>query len=85
VDHEGYVGHQEGAREQRISHYLQTLFCDLYGMHRPTLKNEEVIEFQKMLSDTPRKIVIGCALSTAVHLKPLRDRISTAVKNMNHC
>jgi hypothetical protein len=34
---------------------------------------------------TIRKTVIGCALSTTVHLEPLWDRISTVVQNLNRC
>jgi hypothetical protein len=34
---------------------------------------------------TTKNIVIGCALSEAVHLKPLLDRISIAVQDLNRC
>jgi hypothetical protein len=40
---------------------------------------------QKPTSCTTRNIVIGCALSEAVHLEPLPDRISTAVQDLNRC
>jgi hypothetical protein len=32
-----------------------------------------------------QKTVIGYDLSATVHLKPLRDRISTTVQNLNRC
>jgi hypothetical protein len=37
---------------------------------------------EKLQSITTRKTVIECAISAAVHLEPLRDRISTTVQNL---
>jgi hypothetical protein len=38
-----------------------------------------------MATGTTRNIVIGCALSEAVHLEPLLDHISIVVQDLNHC
>jgi hypothetical protein len=44
---------------------------------------EHLIIFIIHDSATIRNIVIGCILLEAVHLKPLSDHISTAVRNLN--
>jgi hypothetical protein len=57
--------------------------CLIFDMAPSSANGSDMSHF--LAAATTRNTVIGCTLSESVHLKPLPDRISTTVHDLNHC